>query len=42
MSLSIAKTRPLHFQIFQILNATDRRIVHWVFALISTPDNKEI
>ena len=24
-----AKTRPLHFQIFQILNATDRRIVHW-------------
>ena len=24
-----AKTRPLHFQIFQILNATDRLIVHW-------------
>ena len=25
-----AKTRPLHFQIFQILNATDRPIVQWV------------
>ena len=25
-----AKTRPLHFQIFQILNATDRRIVQCV------------
>ena len=25
-----AKTRPLHFQIFQILNATDRRIVQWL------------
>ena len=25
-----AKTRPLHFQIFQILNAIDRRIVQWV------------
>ena len=24
-----AKTRPLYFQIFQILNATDRHIVHW-------------
>ena len=24
-----AKTRPLNFQIFQILNATDRRIVQW-------------
>ena len=24
-----AKTRPLHFQIFQILNAIDRRIVQW-------------
>ena len=24
-----AKTRPLHFQIFQILNATDSPIVHW-------------
>ena len=24
-----AKTRPLHFQIFQILNATDRPIVQW-------------
>ena len=26
-----AKTRPLHFQIFQILNATDRRIVQCIF-----------
>ena len=25
-----AKTRPLHFQIFQILNAIDRRIVQWI------------
>jgi len=25
-----AKTRPLHFQIFQILDAIDRLIVHWV------------
>ena len=25
-----AKTRPLHFQIFQILNAIDRRIVHCI------------
>ena len=25
-----AKTRPLHFQIFQILNATDRPIVFWI------------
>ena len=26
-----AKTRPLHFQIFQILNAIDRHMVHWDF-----------
>ena len=31
--LKIDQTRPLHFQIFQILNATDRRIVHWSFFL---------
>ena len=30
-----AKTRPLHFQIFQILNAIDRRIVQWLDILHS-------
>ena len=31
-----AKTRPLHFQIFQILNAIDRPIVQWFTMLSST------
>ena len=30
-----AKTRPLHFQIFQILNATDRPIVHCFCELLT-------
>ena len=35
-----AKTRPLHFQIFQILNAIDRRIVHCVTVLPIDVANK--
>ena len=31
-----AKTRPLHFQIFQIPNAIDRPIVHWESLTVNT------